>query len=76
MDRAIDITTDRSRAYQRKRLDEGAASATINRELAAFLRMLSLAFNAGKLSRIPKIEMWQNITSVKLSSITDRFRFC
>ena len=57
LDRAIDITTDRTRAYQRKRLEEGAAPATINRELAALRRMLSLAFNAGKLSRIPKIEM-------------------
>lgn len=57
LDRAIDITTDRARAYQRRRLEEGAAPATINRELAALRRMLSLAFNAGKLSRIPKIEM-------------------
>jgi hypothetical protein len=57
MDRAIDITTDRGRAYQRKRLDEKASPATINRELAALRRMLSLAFNAGKLSRIPKLEM-------------------
>ena len=57
MDRAIDITTDRGRAYQRKRLEEGAAPATINRELAALRRMLSLAFNAGKLSRVPKLEM-------------------
>jgi len=57
MDRAIDITTDRGRAYQRKRLDKGAAPATINREMAALRRMLSLAFNAGKLSRIPKLEM-------------------
>jgi integrase len=57
MDRAIDITTDRGRAYQRKRLDEGASAATVNRELAALRRMLSLAFNAGKLSRIPKLEM-------------------
>jgi hypothetical protein len=32
MDRAIDITTDRTRAYQRKRLEEGAAPATINRD--------------------------------------------
>lgn len=57
LDRAIDITTDRARAYQRKRLEEGAAPATINRELAALRRMLSLAYNAGKLSRIPKLEM-------------------
>ena len=33
MDRAIDIRTDRTGAYQRKRLDEGAAPATINVEL-------------------------------------------
>jgi integrase len=57
MDRAIDITTDRARAYQRKRLEEKASPATINREMAALRRMLSLAFNAGKLSRIPKLEM-------------------
>jgi integrase len=57
MDRAIDITTDRGRAYQRNRLEEGAAPATINRELAALRRMLSLAFNAGKLSHLPRVEM-------------------
>ena len=57
MDRAIDITTDRGRAYQRKRLEEGAAPATVNREMAALRRMLNLAFNAGKLSRVSKIEM-------------------
>lgn len=57
MDRAIDITTDRARAYQRKRLEQGAAPATINREVAALRRMLSLAYAAGKLSRVPKLEM-------------------
>src|SRR5262249_54972967 len=57
MDRAIDITTDRGRAYQRKRLDENASPATVNREMAALRRMLWLAFNAGKLSRVPKLEM-------------------
>ena len=57
MDRAIDITTDRGRAYRKETLDEKASPATINRELAALRRMLSLAFNAGKLSRIPKLEM-------------------
>ena len=57
LDRAIDITTDRGRAYQRNRLEGGAAAATVNREMAALRRMLNLAFNAGKLSRVPKIEM-------------------
>lgn len=57
IERAVDITTDRGRAYQRKRLGERAAPATINRELAALRRMLSLAFNAGKLPRLARIEM-------------------
>lgn len=57
LDRATDITADRTRAYQRKRLEEGASPATINREIAALRRMFSLAFNAGKVSRVPKFEL-------------------
>ena len=68
MDRVIDITTDRGRAYQRKRLEEGAAPATINREMAALRRMFSLAFNAGKLSRVPKLEMLEE------NNVRDRIR--
>jgi hypothetical protein len=65
LDRAIDITTDRARAYQRKRLDEGAAAATINRELAA-LRNLSRA-------GVPEqIAMW--ITGHKTASMYRRYR--
>lgn len=57
MDRAIDITPDKVRAYQSHRIDEGAANATVNREVATLGRMLSLALNAGTLSRKPKFSM-------------------
>ena len=56
-DRAIDITPDRVRAYQSHRLAEGAANATVNREVATLGRMLSLGVDAGKLSRKPRFQM-------------------
>lgn len=56
-DRATDITPDRVRAYQNHRLGEGAANATVNREVATLGRMLSLGVNAGKLSRKPRFQM-------------------
>jgi integrase len=56
-DRAVDITPDRVKAYQVKRLQEKASNATVNREVAILGRMLSLAFNAGRLSRKPRFQM-------------------
>jgi len=57
LDRALDITADRIRAYQASRLEEGASRATVNREGACLRRMLSLAVKAGKLSRRPELQM-------------------
>ena len=57
MERAMDITPGIVRAYQIHRIEEGASNATINREVAIMGRMLSLALNAGKLSRRPKFTM-------------------
>jgi len=57
MDRAVDITPDRVLAYQVLRQNEGAARASINRELAALGRMLSLAVELEKLSFKPKFKM-------------------
>jgi hypothetical protein len=57
LDRAIDISPDKIRAYQSQRLGEGAANATVNREVATLGRMLSLAVGAGKLSRKPRFQM-------------------
>src|SRR5215831_3457864 len=57
LDRATDITPDRVRAYQAHRLAEGAANGTVNREVTILSRMLSLACNAGQLSRKPRFQM-------------------
>lgn len=54
-DRAIDITTDRIKAYAADRQKAKAANASINRELAALKRMFSLAVEDGRLNHIPYI---------------------
>lgn len=64
-DRVIEITTDRVRAYAAQRKKEkgrkgpNIANGTINRELGALKRMLNLGLQAGKVGRIPHIEMLQ-----------------
>jgi integrase len=55
--RAVDITTDRIRAYITARQEAGAKNASINRELAALKRMFTLAVQAGRLSTRPYIPM-------------------
>jgi integrase len=58
--RAID--EGRIGAYTRKRLDEGAANGTINRELTALKRMYNLAIRAQRVARRPHIEMLAEAT--------------
>lgn len=58
-DRAVDLTPDRVKAYQAYRLNEKGAPATINREVACLGKMLTLALEAGKLSRRPKFKLLQ-----------------
>jgi hypothetical protein len=50
MDRAIAVTADRLRDYVTQRQHEGAANATINRELEALQRAFNLALESGTLS--------------------------
>jgi integrase len=54
-DRAVDITTDRIKAYAADRQKAKAANASVNRELAALKRMFSLAVEDGRLSHSPHI---------------------
>jgi len=54
---ATTITPDRVLAYVRHRQEQGAANATINRELAALKRMFRLGEIAGKVARRPHISM-------------------
>jgi len=59
MDRAVDITSGGVKSYQVQRLGERASHATVNREVAAIGRMLSLAVESDppKLSHKPKFQM-------------------
>lgn len=59
MDRAVDITTPRIRAYTQARLEEGAAPGTVNRDLSALRRMFSLAIQAGRFSTHPYLPRLQ-----------------
>jgi len=45
------------RLYVTERRDEGAADATINREIAILKRTFSIAVDEGRLARMPKITM-------------------
>jgi len=56
-DKSRHITTDRVRQYIAKRQGEGAANASINRELSALKRAFSLAIQAGSLFHRPYIPM-------------------
>lgn len=55
--RVPEITTDRVRAYVNKRIEEGKANATINRDLSALKRMFHLGKQARKVNEIPYIPM-------------------
>ncbi|MGO9268324.1 MAG: tyrosine-type recombinase/integrase [Candidatus Binataceae bacterium] len=53
--RAVDISTDRIKAYAASRQREEAANASINRELAALKRMFTLAVQDGRLTTMSSI---------------------
>lgn len=65
--KALHITTDRVNAYIRERQEEGAAPASIQKELAALKRAFNLAVEAGLLTARP------HIPSVKVRNIRTGF---
>ena len=56
-DRALNVTAARIAEYVRTRLAAGKARATVNRELAALKRALTLAVEQERLSSAPRIKM-------------------
>ena len=55
LNRAIDITTDRVRAYIANRQAEGASSSSIQKELGVLKRAINLAVQVERLTRRPYI---------------------
>jgi integrase len=56
-DRLIDVTPSRVEQYQKARLAESAARATINRECAYLRRGFKLFLQAGEISTMPAIQL-------------------
>ncbi len=54
--RAMAITTERVASYITMRLDEGAARASVNREVSALKRAFRLAHRAGRILVVPWVE--------------------
>jgi integrase len=57
LERALDITTEKIKKYVADRQRDGAANASVNRELSALKRMFKLAVESGKLRFSPHIPM-------------------
>ena len=51
------LSTEQIDTYVRRRLDAGAANASVNRELSALKRMYKLALKAGRLKAMPYIAL-------------------
>jgi integrase len=52
----VSIGQAEATAYAKARQDEGAAAGTINRELATLSKLLHLAYEHGKLQRVPVVK--------------------
>jgi integrase len=55
--RAASITSERLAHYIRARLEDGAARASVNRELAALKRAFRLAHRHGRVQAVPYVQM-------------------
>lgn len=53
--RAFEITPQTSQEFARKRREQGVGNAIINRGLACLRRMLRIAYDDGRIARVPKV---------------------
>ena len=67
--KAMDVTTDKVKAYVEKRMEQGYSNASINRELAALKRMFHLAAQCTP----PKVSMIPYIPMLKESNVRKGF---
>jgi integrase len=72
--KALDIRADGVTAYITNRQEEGAAAATINRELAALKRAFTIAVRAGRVAQRPHIQMLQENNRRKGFFEEDQYR--
>lgn len=68
--KVANIKADRIAKYVDNRINEGAANATINRELAALRRMMNLGYRAERVARVPHIPMLEE-DNVKTGYLED-----
>jgi len=59
------LNTNLARAFAKKRTEEGAGAAMINRSLQCLLRMLHIAHEDGKIQTVPKIRLPKEPSSRK-----------
>lgn len=72
--KAIDITTAAVERYKSLRLKDGAAAATLNRELAALKRMYRLGLRHGLVATMPYISLLSERNVRKGFFELDQFR--
>ena len=63
--RAVSITIEHLNAFVAKRLKEGASEGTVNRNLAILRRMMNLARQHDKITRVPHFPMFSELDNVR-----------
>jgi integrase len=63
--RVVDITSAKIQEYADRRIKSGAARTSVNRELAALRRGFRLMFEAGMISTVPVIKLYDESGSVR-----------